>query len=90
MVSDFTDKKYCTECVRHGVVKIVNFSLKQIKSSIDSSIYVTSFVYDKIISKSGDVIHDILAKVATHSFDGYNTYIKKRFIETYQPAQGDK
>ena len=78
----FTNKNYCKECVRYGIVKLVN-SIKIGPSGVDTSIYETNFKYDKILSKQTKIISDILDKIYSHSFEGFGYYIKTRFFENY-------
>lgn len=75
-------KKYCDECVRYGLIKVLNFP-KIGPTSIDDDIYKTNFTYDKLLSKPALTIKAILNKVDTHSLNAFAKYIKVKFLEMY-------
>ena len=75
-------KVYCDNCVRYGIIKILNLTVSG-PTSIDTDLYETSFTYNKLLCKPSAMIKDIIKKVDTHSIDGYKKYIKIRFMELY-------
>ena len=82
LTNSASSKLYCDKCVRYGIAKIVNHSVFK-SPSFDKDIYISDFCYNKLLSKSPELLSDILCKTDSHSFNGYCWYIKTRFLQEY-------
>ena len=59
-----SSKVFTDNSVRIGIAKLINYSSFDSRSSIDDSIYETNFQFNKLFSKSKEVISDIICKVS--------------------------
>ena len=75
-------KKYCDQCVRYGLITILNHP-KMGSTSIDTNIYVTNFMKNKLVCKPAASMTAILEKVHTHTFSSFGKYVKLVFLQLY-------
>ena len=79
-------RKYCDQCVRYGLMKIINHGMPKPSNHRNDIYDMTTTVTDKITkllsARPTTTFSAILPKVHTHEFTAFSKYVKLRLLES--------